>query len=564
MPFGHASDAKFAALARIQAVAEFTPDGTLLDANASFLRILGRSLDDVRGRRHEILVESTDARDRTETEFWSALARGEAQQGVFPRVGKNGEEVWLQATYAPVVDRRGRVARIVLAAVDVTEQCRLNADNQAQIAAISRSRASIEFTPDGTILTANANFLDTVGYTLEEVRGRHHGMFVAAPERESPAYRAFWEALGGGEFQRAEYRRLAKGGREIWLQSIYNPIRDARGKPYKVVGFATDVTAEKLRTADMMGQVSAINRSQGVIHFGMDGTILDANENFLRVIGYRMEEIRGRHHSILCDAAYAKTDDYRRLWDDLRSGKFQAGMFRRIGKGAGEVWIQAAYNPILDMNGRPFKIVKYATDVSDRMAAQLRVASASERTLENVQTVASSAEELSTSIREIAQSLSRSRADVDAIHDRAQAADRSTARLDCAATSMNGVVKLIRGVGEQINLLALNATIEAARAGEAGRGFAVVAGEVKLLSQQVTNATGRIAEDIQTMQEISGDVVGSLTAMTRSITSVRDLVTGVASAVEEQSAVTQDISTNMQTAALGVSEINHSLKSLSA
>ena len=564
MPFGRVSDAKLAALAKIHAVAEFAPDGALLDANPLFLGLTGYTLAEARGRAHGMFVEPGESKDLGEPGFWAALARGEPRQELLACLCKHGETVWLQASYVPLSDRRGRLSRVVLFGVDVTDQRRLSADHQAQLAAISQSRASIEFAPDGTILTANANFLRTVGYGLHEVQGRHHGMFVDPAERDGEAYQNFWAALARGEFQRAEYRRLAKDGREIWLQSIYNPVRDARGKPYKVVGFATDVTAEKLRMADVMGQVSAINRSQGIIHFDMEGAILDANENFLHVLGYRMEEIRGRHHRCLVDADYADTPDYRRLWDALRDGTYQAGVFRRIGKGGREVWIQASYNPILDMNGRPFKVVKYAADVTDRMAAQRHVTSASERTLANVQTVASSAEELSASIREIAQSLSRSRADVDSIHDQSQSADRATARLKEAAASMTGVVKLIRGVGEQINLLALNATIEAARAGEAGRGFAVVAGEVKSLSNQVTRATGQIAEDIEAMQGITGDVAGSLSAMARSVTAVRDFVTGVASAVEEQSAVTQEISTNMQTAAQGVSQINHSLVSLTA
>jgi methyl-accepting chemotaxis protein len=446
--------------------------------------------------------------------------------------------------------------------VDVTAQQQRSADQAAVLQAISCSRASIEFALDGTILTANANFLNTVGYSLGEVQGRHHSLFVDPAECGSQAYRDFWAALARGEFQRAEYKRFGKGGRELWLQAIYNPICDSQGKPYKVVKFATDVTQDRLRRADVAGQIAAINRSQGVIHFDMDGTILDANENFLGVVGYRLDEVRGQHHRTFVEPSHAQSAEYLQLWEALRRGEYQAGVFKRLGKGGRAVWIQASYNPIFDADGQPFKVVKYATDITAKTAAQHAATGASGQTLMNVQTVASAAEELSASIGEIAQSLARSRGEVDAIHDQTIVADRSTAKLKDAAASMNGVVQLIQGVGQQINLLALNATIEAARAGEAGRGFAVVAGEVKNLSNQVTQATSRIAQDIHGMQGIAEEVVAALLSIVQALESVRETVTGVASAVEEQSAVTQEISSSMQTAAQGVSEINTSLQAL--
>ncbi|MBX9933048.1 MAG: PAS domain-containing methyl-accepting chemotaxis protein [Methylobacterium sp.] len=550
------------ALDRSLAMIEFKPDGTILTANSNFLATVGYTLAEVVGQHHGLFVDSTERHGQAYRDFWAALARGEFKRAEFKRIGKGGAKIWLQATYNPVLNRKGQVIKVVKIATDVTQQKLLSVDHDGQLAAIHRSRAAIEFALDGTILTANSNFLDAVGYTLSEVEGRHHSLFVDPVERNGLAYRDFWAALARGEFQRAEFKRFGKGGREIWLNAIYNPIHDLDGKPFKVVKFASDITVEKLRTADVMGQIAAINRSQGVIHFDLEGIVLDANENFLRVLGYSLDEVRGKHHRTFVDPAHAESADYHSLWEGLRRGEYQTNVFKRVGKGGKEVWIQASYNPIFDMNGRPFKVVKYATDITAKMAAQIDASSASEQTLTSVQTVASSAEELSASIGEISQSLARSKAEVDAIHERAQAADASTALLKDAAASMNGVVQLICGVGEQINLLALNATIEAARAGEAGRGFAVVASEVKNLSSQVTTATGRISQDIKAMQGVSGDVAASLGAIAGSITSVRDFVTGIASAVEEQSAVTQEISTSMQTAARGMVGINHCLLAL--
>ena len=564
MPFfsDRNTSAKLDALDRSQAVIEFALDGTILTANGNFLSTVGYTLAEVQGQHHGMFVGSAERESAAYREFWAALGRGEFKAAEFKRVAKGGHEIWLQATYNPVLDRAGRPWKVVKFASDITEKKLRMLDLQGKLAAIDRSRAVIEFKLDGTILTANQNFLDTVGYTLDEIVGQHHTLFVDPAERQSASYRGFWEALARGEFQRAEFKRFAKGSREIWLQAIYNPILDADGKPFKVVKFATDVTAEKLRMADILGQIAAINRSQGVIHFNLDGTVLDANENFLAVIGYRLNEIQGRHHRMFVDPGYAETPEYRQLWESLRAGAYRSDVFRRLTKSGREVWIQASYNPILDMNGRPFKVVKYATDITAKMAAQISASEASGQTLSSVQNAAAAAEELSASLGEISQNLVHSRAEVEAIHERAQAADHSTVQLNAATASMTGVVQLIQGVGEQINLLALNATIEAARAGEAGRGFAVVAGEVKSLSAQVTKATSRIAEDINAMQGIAGDVVSSLGGIARSITSVREAVSGVTLAVEQQAAATREISASMQVASHGVAEIDQNLHAL--
>ncbi|MBB2964569.1 PAS domain-containing methyl-accepting chemotaxis protein [Methylobacterium sp. R2-1] len=550
------------AVGRAHGVVELTPAGVVLSANDPYLRLLGYTLDEVRGRSLDALLDPQEARSDEQQELWAAVIRGECRTACSRHLTKQGVELWLQVSYCPVLGRAGRTTKISQFSMDVTVQQQRSADQAAVLQAISCSRATIEFALDGTILTANPNFLNTVGYSLEEIQGRHHSLFVAPAERESQAYRDFWAALTRGEFQRAEYKRFGKGGREVWLQAIYNPVRNSQGKPYKVVKFATDITQDKLHRADVAGQIAAINRSQGVIHFDMDGTILDANENFLGVVGYRLDEVRGQHHRTFVEPSHAQSADYLQLWEALRRGEYQAGVFKRVGKGGRPVWIQASYNPIFDADGKPFKVVKYATDITAKTAAQHAATGASGQTLMNVQTVASAAEELSASIGEIAQSLARSRSEVDAIHDQTVVADRSTAKLKEAAASMNGVVQLIQGVGQQINLLALNATIEAARAGEAGRGFAVVAGEVKNLSNQVTQATSRIAQDITGMQEIAEEVAGALLSIVQAIGSVRGTVTGVASAVEEQSAVTQEISSSMQTAAQGVGEINTSLQAL--
>ncbi|WP_158984465.1 methyl-accepting chemotaxis protein [Lysobacter panacisoli] len=252
------------------------------------------------------------------------------------------------------------------------------AELEGRVAAIDRVQAVIEFDLDGTILRANDNFLHTMGYRLEEIQGRHHRMFADAQYAQGAEYREFWAKLGRGEFDAGQYRRLGKDGREVWIQASYNPVFDSSGRPYKVVKFATDITAQKMQAADFAGQLAAINKSQAVIEFGLDGRILSANANFLAAVGYALEEVRGQHHSMFVDPAMRGSAEYRQFWEKLGRGEYDAGQYRRLGKGGREIWIQASYNPIYDMNGRPFKVVKYATDITaqvrDSQALQLAVA----------------------------------------------------------------------------------------------------------------------------------------------------------------------------------------------
>jgi methyl-accepting chemotaxis protein len=245
---------------------------------------------------------------------------------------------------------------------------------EGMINALNRSQAIIEFDPTGRILHANQNFLDALGYRLEEVRGQHHSLFVDPATRLTPEYRAFWDKLGRGEFDAGKYKRVAKGGREIWIQATYNPILDGAGKPYKVVKFAADITQAELHANEQKSRVDAINRAQAVIEFKLDGTILAANENFLATMGYSLAEIVGRHHSMFADPELARSPEYRQFWERLNRGEFIADKFRRLGKGGKDVWILASYNPLFDLNGQPVKVVKYATDITavegERLAAE--------------------------------------------------------------------------------------------------------------------------------------------------------------------------------------------------
>ena len=241
------------------------------------------------------------------------------------------------------------------------------ADLEGQVAAVGKSQAVIEFDLNGTIRNANENFLKAVGYTLAEIQGKHHSMFVDAAYRESTEYRAFWARLGRGEFDAGEYKRFGKGGRELWLQATYNPIFNARGRPFKVVKYASDITTTMLRRANAEGQLAAINKAQAVIEFELDGTIRNANENFLRTMGYSLDAVCGQHHSMFVDSSERGSVEYRAFWERLARGEYDSGRYRRLAYGGREVWLQASYNPILDSTGKPLHVVKYATDITDQV-----------------------------------------------------------------------------------------------------------------------------------------------------------------------------------------------------
>ena len=547
--------AQVAAISKSQAVIEFNLDGTIITANDNFLAALGYRLEEIRGQHHRMFVLPAERESAAYRAFWANLNRGEFQAAEYKRIAKGGREVWIQASYNPVLDRDGKPRKVIKFATDITAQKIRSMEDAGRIAAIGRAQAVIEFNLDGTIISANDLFLAAVGYSLAEIKGKHHSMFVASGERDSSAYREFWASLNRGEFQSAEYKRFGKGGKEVWILASYNPILDDTGKPFKVVKFASDVSAQKLKTADFEGQIEAIGKSQAVIEFDMEGMVLNANANFLGALGYSLGEIRGRHHSLFVPPDQRDSEAYRAFWANLKRGEFQSGEFRRLGKGGREVWIQASYNPIRDLNGKPYKVVKYAADTTAQVVARKK----SETVRSMMEAVAAGADQLNSSVREISDAMMKSKDTALAAVGQVEVADRQAQRLSAAAGSMSSIVQLIGDITGQINLLALNATIESARAGEAGRGFAVVAAEVKNLANQAKQATDKIDTEIGNLNGISTDVVDALASIESAIQQVNEYVSSTAAAVEQQSTVTGEMSSSMRLAAAEAASIGQAV-----
>ncbi len=357
-------EAVLAALDKVQAIIWFDPKGNILDANENFLGALGYSLDDITGKHHSIFVASDYAKSREYADFWDKLGKGEFMTGEFSRVSKTGETVYIEASYNPITDADGNVVKVVKFAIDTTEAKLKSSDSNGQLAAISRSQATIEFDLTGKILCANDNFLNALEYSIDEVRGQHHRMFVEPDYAQSNEYAEFWRDLAAGKFASSEFKRITKSGKEIWIQASYNPIFDPKGRAYKIVKYATDITEQKLSSVDNDGKIKAISRSQAVIEFEIDGTIIHANQNFLDTTGYSIDEVKGKHHRMFVHPEYANSENFKQFWADLGKGEYKAAEYKRFAKDGRALWLQASYNPIFDAEGVPFKVVKYATDIT--------------------------------------------------------------------------------------------------------------------------------------------------------------------------------------------------------
>ncbi|MBP8171058.1 MAG: PAS domain-containing methyl-accepting chemotaxis protein [Pseudomonas sp.] len=379
------------------------------------------------------------------------------------------------------------------------------AETSASLTALGRSMALIEFLPDGTILNANPNFLTLLGYTLEEVRGQHHRLFCEPGQSSSREYSEFWRRLAAGEFVSDRFLRRDKQGREIWLEASYNPVLGASGRVEKVLKIAADISAKVRQEQEQNSLINALNRSMAVIEFNLQGEVLTANDNFLSTLGYRLEDIRGKHHRLFCSREEADSADYKSFWAQLNRGEFVSGRFQRLGRDGQPIWLRATYNPIFDARGRLYKVVKFANDITEQVLHQQAESRAARIAYDTARQTDATAQQGAQVVQHtvdvmqgIAGELNRAAEGINAVSEQSE--------------MISSIVQTIRGIAEQTNLLALNAAIEAARAGEQGRGFAVVADEVRSLAGRTSQATVEIVEVVRRNHELAQDAVNSMDA----------------------------------------------------
>lgn len=536
------------AINRSMAVIEFDLKGHVLKANRNFLDTFGYCAEEIEGVHHRIFCDAEHVRSLEYREFWERLAAGEFQSNEYRRIRKDGQDVWIQASYNPILDEDGRPVKVVKYATDITEAKQRHTENAGRVEAIGRSTAVVEFALDGTVLAANPLFLDTMGYTLDEVQGRHHRHFCQPEHAASPAYRDFWRKLGDGEFEAGVYRRVARDGREVWLQASYNPIFDGEGRQVKVVKYAIDITAEQMRNAEYEGKVNAMSRAQAVIEFDLEGNVLHANANFLDAMGYTLREIVGQHHKMFCEPEFVRSSEYRDFWARLSRGEFYSGLYKRISKHGYPVWIQATYNPIIGPDGNPVKIIKYSVDVSDQVEREQLVQSRVAEMGRSIQQLTETIGEIARTTRHSTELAAVTQAEARRGSQTLLRSLEATKAIQESSDDINAIVQVIGDIANQTNLLAFNAAIEAARAGEHGLGFSVVADEVRKLAEKSSQATREItkliAESVGRVRQggdISSQAAENFERIVQGVDQTTASIAGIHTATEAQTAATRSV-----------------------
>lgn len=581
------------AISRSMAVIEFNLDGSIIAANDNFLKTTGYGSEEILGEHHQMFCDPEYARSAEYRQFWAALNRGEFQSGEFRRVGKNGKEIWILASYNPIFNKAGKPYKVVKFATDITAsriELKVRTDIMNMTSIVSEADLR------GDILNINEKFIEVSKYSREELIGKGHNT-TRHPDMPKEVFKEMWGTIGRGKIFRGIVKNRAKDGTPYYVDAVIAPIMGDNGKPKKYLGVRYDITESEIEKQNMRGLFRAVDSGFAYIEFDIQGNVLSANKNFLEAMQYGMDDLKGRHHRMFCPQDVTSTNEYAQFWPDLAAGKAKSGIFKRVNRTGQEIYLQAVYSPITDETGRVVKVCKMALDVSEQQRMIISIqetatalssasaeltATASEMTntanrthsestvasnaaqdvASHVQTVATNMEEMVASIKEIARSTNESSQMAKSTQQKAHESNMTVTKLGISSQEIGDVIKVISSIAQQTNLLALNATIEAARAGEAGKGFAVVANEVKELAKQTAKATDDITLKIGAIQKDTQSAVEAIGGISSAVEKLNGISSVIAAAVEEQTATTNEISRVVAQSRKGVESIAGTIQSV--